>query len=432
MLGFGVVVVNLVRRLADAVDRGQAIAVATVVDTARSVPRHAGAKMLVHRDGSIEGTVGGGEMEARVVAEAVSALADGRCRLLSYRLVDPARGDAGVCGGDVQIFVEPHMPEPTIAVLGYGHVGRAVCQLARWLGFRVVAVDDRPGIADSGTADLAAVGHGIADSGTAGHRADGPGFAGHGSGDPEATGHGSGGPGATGHGAGGHGSGDPGATGHGAGGHGSGGPGATGHGAGGHGSGGPGATGHGAGGHGSGGPGATGHGAGGHGSGGPEATGLGAGAHGADGHGAVGNEVADLQAGGLGAVGGRVAGPESDGTQAASGFLVGSVSELLSAHTLDQDVSVVLVTRSTDVDSAALPVLLGTDVGYVGVMGSERRWATTRSRLEAEGVDPAALDRVHAPIGIEVNAETPEEIALSIMAEVVAHRRSVSSISSNA
>ena len=104
-------------------------------------------------------------------------------------------------------------------------------------------------------------------------------------------------------------------------------------------------------------------------------------------------------------------------------LVIGTVDDLLSGRTLDPDASVVLVTRNVDVDAAALPALLATDAGYVGVMGSERRWATTRARLEAEGVDPAALDRVHAPIGVEVGAETPEEIALSIMAEVVAHRR---------
>ena len=252
------------------------VASATVVDTSRSVPRRAGAKMLVFRDGSISGTVGGGEMEARVVAESVAALGDGRCRLLSYRLVDPVRGDPGVCGGDVQIFVEPHMPKPTVIVMGYGHVGRAVAQLARWLGFRVVASDDRPGMED-------------------------------------------------------------------------------------------------------------------------------------DSH--VQPDIAD-------SVGGTA--PDA----VADELVIGTVDELLSGRTLDADVSVVLVTRNVDVDAAALPTLLATDAGYVGVMGSERRWATTRARLEAEGVDPAALDRVHAPIGVEVGAETPEEIALSIMAEVVAHRRS--------
>ena len=104
-------------------------------------------------------------------------------------------------------------------------------------------------------------------------------------------------------------------------------------------------------------------------------------------------------------------------------LVIGTVDDLLAGRVLDADTSVVLVTRNVDVDAAALPALLATDAGYIGVMGSQRRWATTRARLEAEGADPAALDRVHAPIGIEVGAETPEEIALSIMAEVVAHRR---------
>ena len=266
---------SLLRQIAEAVHGGVAVASATVVDTSRSVPRRAGAKMLVFRDGSISGTVGGGEMEARVVAESVAALGDGRCRLLSYRLVDPVRGDPGVCGGDVQIFVEPHMPKPTVIVMGYGHVGRAVAQLAGWLGFRVVASDDRPGLEDDPTDQ------------------------------PEVV--------------------DPG-----------------------------------------------------------------------------------------GAVPGS--GPDE--------LVIGTIDDLLAGRTLDADVSVVLVTRNVDVDAAALPSLLATGAGYVGVMGSERRWATTRARLEAGGVDPAALDRVHAPIGIEVGAETPEEIALSIMAEVVAHRRS--------
>ena len=265
---------SLLGRLADAVDGGVAVASATVVDTSRSVPRRAGAKMLVFRGGAISGTVGGGEMEARVVAEAVASLADGRCRLLSYRLVDPVRGDPGVCGGDVQIFVEPHMPKPTVIVIGYGHVGRAVAQLAHWLGFRVVASDDRAGMEGDPTGEE----------------------------DPE----------------------------------------------------------------------------------------------------------------------GLAGQPQGD---APDELVIGSVDDLLAGRTLDQDTSVVLVTRNVDVDAAALPTLLATGAGYVGVMGSERRWTTTRARLEADGVDPGALDRVHAPIGIEVGAETPEEIALSIMAEVIAHRR---------
>ncbi len=83
-------------------------------------------------------------MEARVIAAAGEALADQRARLLEYALVDPRRGDPGVCGGEVEIYLEPYMPRHTVYVVGCGHVGRAVLDLAHWLGYRTVAVDDRP------------------------------------------------------------------------------------------------------------------------------------------------------------------------------------------------------------------------------------------------------------------------------------------------
>ncbi|MEL6984181.1 MAG: XdhC family protein, partial [Actinomycetota bacterium] len=89
---------EIIRELAAAIDRGEPVVLATVVRTDRSVPRRPGTKMLVHADGSLAGTVGGGEMEARVRAEAAEALLDGRPRLLTFDLVDPANGDPGVCG----------------------------------------------------------------------------------------------------------------------------------------------------------------------------------------------------------------------------------------------------------------------------------------------------------------------------------------------
>jgi xanthine dehydrogenase accessory factor len=69
-----------------------------------------------------------------------------------------------------------------------------------------------------------------------------------------------------------------------------------------------------------------------------------------------------------------------------------------------------------------LPSLLATDAPYIGVMGSRRRWATAVKNLKEQGVDEKSLERIHAPIGIELNAETPREIAVSIMAEILAHR----------
>ncbi len=84
---------------------------------------------------------------------------------------------------------------------------------------------------------------------------------------------------------------------------------------------------------------------------------------------------------------------------------------------------VVLVTRGHKHDEECLRALLGKAPAYLGMIGSRRRTGAVFQELEAEGVDPAWLDRVHAPIGIDLGAETPEEIAVAILAEMIAVRR---------
>jgi len=84
---------------------------------------------------------------------------------------------------------------------------------------------------------------------------------------------------------------------------------------------------------------------------------------------------------------------------------------------------ILMPTRGVPVDVEALPHLLGVPHAYLGVIGSRRRWAVAVQMLEARGVSRAALQRVHAPMGLELNAETPEEIALSILSEIVMLRR---------
>ena len=81
---------------------------------------------------------------------------------------------------------------------------------------------------------------------------------------------------------------------------------------------------------------------------------------------------------------------------------------------------VVLVTRNMSVDLEAIPAVLASSARSIGVMGSTRRWTRTRERLLERGVTVAQLDRVRSPIGLEINAETPEQIAVSIMAEITA------------
>lgn len=252
---------RLLLELVDAVQRRTPVVVATVVDSARSVPRRPGSKMLVYPTGATSGSIGGGEMEARVVREAQDVLAERRTRRLTYSLLDPGIGDPGVCGGEVEIYLEPHMPQTTVYVIGIGHVGRAIIELADWLGYRVVAWDDRPELAED--------------------------------------------------------------------------------------------------------------------------------------------------------------------VPAADAVLGGSIEEALVAEPIDEFTRVVMVTRNVDLDAEILPLLLATPAPTIGLMGSSRRWATTREKLLAAGVDEADLGRVHTPIGVEIAAETPAEIAVSVLAEVIGHERGV-------
>jgi xanthine dehydrogenase accessory factor len=271
--------VDILRALTNAVQLGQAVALVTVINTSRSVPRHAGAKLLVigseqtsQRPGTngttrtirtigTIGTIGGGEMEARCITEALAAMADGKSRTLTYELLDAANGDPGVCGGTVELFVEPFLPTPTVYVIGCGHVGAAVVNLAKWMGYRVVAADDRPSLAT---------------------KANLPG--------------------------------------------------------------------------------------------------------------------ADV-------------------------VIAGSFASAIEAEPIGAHTSVVVVTRNMAVDLELLPLVLQTPARFIGVMGSARRWATTAEALGNGGVSAEALARVRSPIGVDIHAETPEEIAVSIMAAVIADRR---------
>jgi xanthine dehydrogenase accessory factor len=127
-----------------ACQEGQSAALATVIATSGSIPRHSGSKMLVHADGKIIGTVGGGAMEARVIALALETIQSGQAGTHSFTLNDLADGDPGICGGSATVFIEPVTAPHTLLVVGAGHVGKALAELAKWAGFRVILCDDRP------------------------------------------------------------------------------------------------------------------------------------------------------------------------------------------------------------------------------------------------------------------------------------------------
>ncbi len=85
--------------LAELSQNGEGGVLCVITSSRGSTPRHVGSKMLVYPDGHFIGTVGGGEVESRVIREALEALQDGHPRQLHYDMVDPSQGDPGVCGG---------------------------------------------------------------------------------------------------------------------------------------------------------------------------------------------------------------------------------------------------------------------------------------------------------------------------------------------
>jgi xanthine dehydrogenase accessory factor len=250
-------------------NKGIGVALATVIRTSGSMPRHAGSKMLVYSDGRIVGTVGGGAMEARVIADAQAAMNIGKAHVAEYTLNDLRDGDPGICGGTAEIFIEPMLSRPTLLVIGGGHVGKALAELGKWLDFRVVISDDRPEFCNAAYL------------------------------------------------------------------------------------------------------------------------------------------------------------PNLDGYLLSSPATL--TDQLTGVYAPTAQTYIAAVTRGLPVDEALLPPLIRWlnegKIAYLGLIGSRRRWALTVNMLEGLGFTRAELAKLYAPIGLELNAETPQEIAVSIMAEITLLRR---------
>jgi xanthine dehydrogenase accessory factor len=248
---------SIYQALSEIEKNNESAALCTVVKSEGSTPRHVGSKMLVYPNGKFIGTVGGGELESRVIKAALQSLNGSGAQNLSYTMADPARGDPGVCGGTVEVFVEPILPPAMIVVIGGGHVGKAVVHLAKWLGYRVAVSDDRAEFCN----------------------------------------------------------------------------------------------------------------------------------------------------------------PESvPGADAYYPVAMGKLTEHLK---INKQTYIVITSRGSAVDAAGLPSLLESEPAYIGVIGSRRRWLTTVKALKEKGVSEEKIAKVHSPMGLELNAETPEEIAVSIMAEIL-------------
>lgn len=123
---------------------GRRAALATIVARKGSTPRKDAAKMIILEDGSQSGSIGGGCLEADVCREAVAAMRNERPVLLSFDLTEDDAEESGlICGGTMEVYVEPIIPEPTLYIFGAGHVGQCLAEAVKGLAFKIAVVDDR-------------------------------------------------------------------------------------------------------------------------------------------------------------------------------------------------------------------------------------------------------------------------------------------------
>ncbi|MFC1909011.1 XdhC family protein [Chloroflexota bacterium] len=129
---------------------GEVAALATIIWVKGSTPRAEGTKMLVRSDGSILGSVGGGCLEADVWQAAMKVIEEEIPKAIDFDLTGQEETAEGlICGGTMQVFIEPILSQPTIYLFGAGHIGFALSRLAKTTGFRVAVIDDRPAYANA-------------------------------------------------------------------------------------------------------------------------------------------------------------------------------------------------------------------------------------------------------------------------------------------
>ena len=128
---------------------GRRGALATIINVRGSIPSFETAKMLVRDDGTIAGTIGGGCVEAEVWQAAKEVMQDEKPRSLTFNLNNNPKYDSGlVCGGTLEVYIEPVLPAATLYIFGAGHVALNLYRVARMAGFDVIVVDDREAYAN--------------------------------------------------------------------------------------------------------------------------------------------------------------------------------------------------------------------------------------------------------------------------------------------
>jgi xanthine dehydrogenase accessory factor len=244
--------------LAEALDRGDEVALVTITSSTGSTPQRVGAKMLVYADGRTVGTIGGGCYENDAFWKARESIKARKPLNVKYELNDDIAEETGlVCGGQMEVFIEPVEAAPDVYIFGAGHVGYSLARMAHDTGFRVHVIDDREKFANA------------------------------------------------------------------------------------------------------------------------------------------------------------------ERFEAGTDVIVDDIPTWLQAHQLPSTAYAVVVTRGHKHDIDALRALASSNLRYVGLIGSRAKVKRIYDALRDEGISPEMLSRVHAPIGLDIGAITPQEIAVSILAELI-------------
>ena len=245
--------------------RGENAVLATVISVKGSTPREEGSKMLIKSNGTIFGSIGGGSLEGQVIERAVRIIKEGgRPEILKFDLTGKDAAEEGmICGGNMEVFLDPILSEPNLYIFGGGHISTTLSKIAKMVGFKIIIIDDRDSFAN------------------------------------------------------------------------------------------------------------------------------------------------------------KERFPEADEIYAQDFKIV--ISEIK----LRKPYYIVIVTRGHIHDEVVLEWAINKEPVYIGMIGSKKKNKTIFAHLEEKGISKERLKEVHAPIGIDINAQTPEEIAVSIVAELIKKRREI-------
>lgn len=137
---------NPISILALSIGDKQPAVLVTVIEVNGASPAKVGAQMVMCVDGTNAGTVGGGKLEAAILADARAALADRQPRLTHYVLAEEGKDAVGtLCGGEVHVFIQPYLPPPKLVIVGGGHIGQPLKIMSAAAGFETVTVDVETG-----------------------------------------------------------------------------------------------------------------------------------------------------------------------------------------------------------------------------------------------------------------------------------------------